>query len=433
MIRKVITLLSLLFVVVCCEKEPNVDVYNFDSIENIRISNLGNYYQPNEPTIAINPSNPLNLIAGANLKYYFYSFDGGKSWDQGELYTSHGALCDPCVKFDNNGIGYYAHLARAEGEHIADRMVVQKSIDGGVSWDDGVGFEKNDKYHDREWMAIDKNSSKYLNNIYVTWTQYDELFTDNTEYNSTILCSTSQDEGINWSKATIVSDNLGDCSDTDMSLQAAKPAIGPNGELYVCWAGDNKIFFDKSIDGGNTFGIDKVVTEQIGGWELSNIPGVKRTDGCPSLVCDVSNSKYRGNIYLLWSDIRNGIENTDVFIKKSTDGGNTWSELKLVNDDNSHRHQFLPSMTIDPITGHLYVVFYDRRETIGYDTDVYVARSKDGGETFTNFRVNKGTFTTQGEFLGDYIDIAAYDNKVYPIWTTTFKGEQLIMTALLIF
>lgn len=415
----------------CSEDNESNDNIPEVTIPNILVSNANGDYPPNEVTISINPKNPLNLVAGSNRKYYYYSFDGGLTWTQAELSTPLGVRGDPCVRFDTEGNTYYSHLAEVEGEILADRMVVQKSTDGGVTWNDGVGFEKNGKQHDREWMSIDHSNSQYKDNIYVTWTQYDEVWNFDPDFKSTILCTHSTDIGVTFNDAVIVSDVLGDCSEGDASLQGAKSTTGPNGEVFICWSGDNKILFDKSLDGGNTFGVDIEITDQIGGWALDNIPGVSRSDGCPSIVCDISNSQYKGHIYVLWSDLRNGDNNTDVFIKKSIDGGNTWSEVKKVNDDESGRHQFFPSMTIDPITGYLYIVFYDRRETIGNTTDVFVAKSTDGGETFKNFKVNNSTLNPVDVFLGDYIDIAAYDGMVFPIWTHADGTLRNVFVALL--
>jgi hypothetical protein len=118
-----------------------------------------------------------------------------------------------------------------------------------------------------------------------------------------------------------------------------------------------------------------------------------------------------------WTDQRHGLDNTDVFISKSTDGGATWSPAKQVNDDITTAQQFFSWMTVDQSTGYLYTVFYDRRGTVGDATDVYVARSTDGGETFSNVKVSESSFTpTSKVFFGDYTNIAAYKGKVYPIW-----------------
>ena len=132
--------------------------------------------------------------------------------------------------------------------------------------------------------------------------------------------------------------------------------------------------FDKSTNGGTTWGTDVFVSSIPGGWDYS-IPGISRANGLPITACDTSQSPFNGNIYINWSDQRNGTGNTDIFLSKSTDGGNTWSAVKKVNDDNTTRHQFFTWMTIDQTTGILYFVFYDKRNTSNNLTDVYMARS----------------------------------------------------------
>jgi hypothetical protein len=174
--------------------------------------------------------------------------------------------------------------------------------------------------------------------------------------------------------------------------------------------------FDKSMNGGLTWGGDVFVSSQPGGWDYL-VPGIYRCNGLPITACDVSNSPYRGNIYVNWTDQRNGLNNTDVFITKSTNGGVTWSPARMVNDDLTQTQQFFSWMTIDQVTGYIHVVFYDRRSSATNATDVFVARSTDGGETFANFKVSQSSFTpTSGVFFGDYTNIAAYNGKVYPIW-----------------
>ena len=50
-------------------------------------------------------------------------------------------------------------------------------------------------------------------------------------------------------------------------------------------------------------------------------------------------------------------------------------------------------------------------------TDVYVAKSVNGGESFENFKVSQSSFTpTASIFFGDYTNIAAFNRKIYPIW-----------------
>jgi hypothetical protein len=201
-----------------------------------------------------------------------------------------------------------------------------------------------------------------------------------------------------------------------LTVEGAVPTVGPNGEIYTAWSGPLGIMFDKSTNGGSTWGNDVFVSTQPGGWDF-DVPGISRSNGFPITACDTSRTFSRGNIYVLWGDQRFGTDNSDFFISKSTNGGQTWSSALKVNNDNTTRHQFFPWLTIDQTTGHLFVVFYDRRNTTGLATDVYMAKSIDGGESFENFKVSQTSFTpTSSIFFGDYTNIAAFNRKIYPIW-----------------
>ena len=386
----------------------------------------------NEPSIALNRTNPNNIVIGANNTYCFSTFDGGNTWIVNKMYSSMGVWGDPSLTFDSNGSLFFAHLS---GEppisgRWGDRIVIQKSTNGGLSWNDGAYTGLNrPKFEDKDWISSDLTSSIYKNNLYVAWTEFDKLFDPNPAYKSRILFSRSTNEGETWSSPIEISDIEGDCLDDDNTTEGAVPAIGPDGEIYIAWAGPQGIVFDRSFDGGITFGDDIFVSDLVGGWgwgyQINGIYG----NGLPQTICDVSNSPYRGTIYILWSDQRNGVINTDIFLKKSTDKGLTWSVIKKVNDDNSGRPQFFPWICIDPITGIIYIVYYDRRNTIGAMTEVYMARSADGGDTFINYLVSESAFETNTQtFIGDYINIIAYNGKIYPVWTRSdLFGRSIIL------
>lgn len=390
--------------------------YVFAQYPNIRVSSVSSN-SPNEVCITINPTNPQNLAGGANLNFYYYSTNGGLSWTQGVLSSSFGVAGDPVLLFDGQGNLYYAHLSNPSGGSWLDRIVVQKSTNGGVSWNNGVGVGLNPpKDQDKQWLAYDMTNSPYRNNLYMSWTEFDTYGSSNPLDSTRILFSRSTNFGDSWSTPIRISDRGGDCVDEDNTVEGAVPAVGPNGEVYLAWSGPLGIVFDKSTDGGVTFGSDVFVTSQPGGWDF-DVSGIYRCNGLPITACDVSNSTYRGTIYVLWSDQRNGINNTDVFLSKSTDGGSTWNSVRRVNNDVGTTHQFFPWLTIDQTTGYLYTAFYDRRNTTGNATDVFLARSTDGGETFENFRVSTSSFTpSSGVFFGDYMGIAAHARNVYPIW-----------------
>ncbi|MEI7727792.1 MAG: T9SS type A sorting domain-containing protein [Bacteroidota bacterium] len=240
------------------------------------------------------------------------------------------------------------------------------------------------------------------------------------------------DGGITWTNAKRINRVAGDCLDQDNIVEGAVPAVGPGGEIYVSWAGPLGLVFTKSTDSGITWPNDNTFIDSIpGGWDFT-IPGISRSNGFPVTCCDLSNGLYRGTIYINWSDQRNGANDTDIWVAKSTDGGLTWSVPIRVNDDPPGRHQFFTWMTIDQSTGFLYCVFYDRRNHTDNKTDVYMAVSRDGGETFHNFMVSETPFTPNVSlFFGDYTNIAACNNVVRPVWTTRSQGVNLcIMTAI---
>ncbi len=387
---------------------------------NVRVSNLLST-SPEEVTIAINPTNPQNLIAGANLRFYYYSTDGGMNWTQNLLPA--GTYGDPCVIFDANGRAYYGHLSdmrnRTPGGDWLDRITVHRSSDGGKTWFDSTWTGLNgSKDQDKEWLAADMTGSPYHNFIYMAWTEFDLYGSPVSTDSTRILLSRTTDGGTTWSTPLKISDHGGDCVDSDNTVEGAVPAIGPNGEVYTAWSGPLGIMFDRSFDGGATFGTDILVSSQPGGWDFG-VPGIYRANGLPITACDVSTSPYRGNVYVLWSDQRNGVNNTDVFIARSTNQGSTWSSPTRVNTDAGTSHQFFPWLTIDQSNGNLYAAFYDRRNYSPTDsmTDVFVARSTNGGQTWTDFQVSQVPFLPRPTiFFGDYMNIAAKDGKVYPIW-----------------
>jgi hypothetical protein len=394
---------------------PGTDGLSFSS--NALVSLPGNF-RPEEVTIAINPKNPLNIVAGSNLDFYYYSFDGGYTWTEGRLWSSLGVWGDPCVIFDAEGNCYYGHLSNPLDGDFIDRIIVQRSSDGGQTWSDGAGIGLNPpKDQDKEWLAADHTDSPFRHTLYAAWTEFDMYGSSDPQDRTRILCSYSVDFGENWSLPFVVSDVTGDCLDSDDTVEGAVPAVGPQGEVYLSWAGPLGIVFDRSLDGGVTFGEDIFVTSMPGGWDF-DIPGIYRCNGFPVTACDNSNSPYRGNVYIMWSDQRNGIDDTDVFFIKSTDGGESWGPIIRVNDDPPGKHQFFPWMTVDPITGHIYVVFYDRRDSNEYSTEVYMAKSSDGGETFKNYKISEYPFRpVSGIFFGDYNNIVARDGIICAIWT----------------
>ena len=373
-------------------------------------------------------------MPGAVLDHVYYSSDGGKTWKKDKLESTFGVYGDPVIRADYDGNFYFAHLSNPTGkawqdEEFLDRIVVQKSTDNGATWNNGSHTEPNNpKDQDKHWIVIDPRT----NDIYMTWTEFDNYGSKASEDKSRIMFSKSTDGGGSWTTPKAISQFEGDCLDDDDTPEGAVPAVGPNGEVYVCWSYNEKLYFDKSLDGGETWmNVDGVVANQPGGWAIT-IPGIGRCNGMPVTEVDLSNGPNRGTIYVNWSDQLNGEDDTDIWIKKSTDGGVTWSDRKRVNGDASGKQQFFTWMDIDPSTGYIYIVYYDRRAYDGYLTDTYLAYSTDGGESFKEMKISEEPFTPNPlVFFGDYNDISAINGSVRPIWTQLNKGKLSIWTALI--
>jgi len=382
---------------------------------NVRMSTPGN--TPEEMTIAVDPANPTHLAAGANLSYVYRSFTTGASWTEGTMSSTLGVAGDPVTLYDVEGNLYYVHLSSPITGDWLDRMVVQRSGDGGATWTDGAGVGLNPpRDQDKPGIAADGTSSAYRDNLYLAWTEFDTYGSGVPGDSTRILFSRSTDFGTTWSPPLRVNEASGNCLDSDDTVEGAIPAIGPQGQVYLAWSGPGGIWCDRSLDGGVTFGSDVFVATQPGGWDF-DVPGLGRANGLPTTLCDASTSPFRGRVYVMWSDQRAGTGDTDVFVARSSDGGQTWSAPVRVNTDATATHQFFPAAALDPVSGILYVLYYDRHATTGNATDVYLSRSADGGQTFQSVRLSDTSFTPNtGVFFGDYLGITAWNRRVHADW-----------------
>ena len=391
-------------------------------------------YGPEEPSILVHPSDPAKLVAAANINRLYVSSDTGNTWEKIPVSSSHGVYGDPCLVGDKKGNTYFFHLSNPEGTgwaspKLLDRIVCQRSKDFGKTWNDGT-FPAVDhkKDHDKQWLYVDDKSETIL----MSWTEFDKYGSEKVEDRSRILFSSSSDQGESWTEAIAISEKEGDCIDGDHTTEGALPIMDDEGNMYVAWALGENIYLDKSSDGGKTWlEKDLIAAKHFGGWNL-DIPGISRCNGMPILEMDRSNGKYKGTMYINWTDQKNGIDDTDVWLVKSEDGGETWSERIRVNDDGKGNHQFFTWMDVDPITGYIYIVFYDRRNYDDLKTDVFLAYSIDGGNSFSNIKISESPFIpNENVFFGDYNDISAYDGKIRPIWTRLDGNRLSVWTALI--
>jgi hypothetical protein len=422
--------------------------------EVVRVSEV-NANQPAEVSIAINPTNPNNIIGvsfqfagpGGVSNFAYVTTDGGKTWKTvATKNTKAITQGDDVITFDASGAAHHAFIAFAgirvpKPRRAVTGIIVNTTRDGGATWEEPVPaidhINSVTPFEDKPALATDMSTtSKFKNNIYLGWTRFDEYQGDGfkgtePDCKSHIFFTASRDGGKSFAMPFRISDTTGDCLDSDNTLEGAVPAAGPNGEVYIVWAGPKGLYFDKSSDGGVTFGKDKIISDLPGGWEF-DIEGLDRSNGMPITRVDISNSPNRGTLYVNWIDHRNG--DPDVFLMSSKDGGENWSKPLRVNDDpiKNGKAQFLTWMAVDPVDGSVNIIFYDRRDTTGAKTGLTLARSVDGGKTFVNHRVNIEPFECNKEvFFGDYISVDAYGGLVTPFFMHFVEPRKLAVSAAL--
>ncbi len=416
--------ISLLFCMILC------GFFTQAQHKNICISSKSD---PEEVTICIDPLKPNVIVAGANTEHYYYSSDTGRTWKDGSMRSSFGVWGDLCILVDSLGDFYCFHLSKMENGNAYDRLICQKSYDKGSTWTNGTYLGVNSDYsQDKEWAAIDP----VTNYIYVTWTEQKESYSRGSygqKIKTNIMLSVSKDLGHTWSKSMRINEKPGaDFSDWK-SVIGAMPAIGPNHEVYATWVNYDALFFDRSLDSGKTWLEKDILIDSLTYKWSMKVSGMYRCYTFPIIACDASKGKYDGNIYICWADQEKDNSNTEIFLSKSTDNGDTWTKPIKVNSDTTVRHQYMPWITVDQITGNVYIVFYDRRHHSNSKTDVYMATSFDGGETFINTKINKSSFTPNSStFMGDYIGVTAHNNIVRPIWTSMDDHQNMsIWTAII--
>ncbi len=425
------------FLSACCLGLP-LSVFPFwgyAQFKNVKLADESTAgYSPVEPSITINLRNPKNIVAGIAPDRALYSDDMGDSWTEVQLRSPFAVKGDPALVSDSKGNIYFFHLSDPSGkgrqdDAWLDRIVCQRSVDGGKKWNGGVSVGHNPpKDQDKPWPTVHPTKD----NVYVTWTQFDKYGSDDPGCQSNILFSKADNEGKKFSKPRMLNRDPGDCLDKDNTAEGAVPAVATDGRIFVAWSKGGVIFFDRSYDGGDTWlRNDLPIAEQAGGWDM-NIPGLSRCNGLPVLVIDNSKTSFRNNLYLLWADQKNGENDTDIWFMSSSNGGEQWTEPRRVNNDKGGKHQFLPWIAVDNTSGYIYIIYYDRRAYDDLQTDVYLAYSKDAGLTFTEMKISESSFVpTETKFFGDYTNIAAHRGLITPIWTRMDDSKTSVWTALI--
>ncbi|BCG04605.1 neuraminidase (plasmid) [Paraburkholderia sp. PGU19] len=434
--------------------------------ENVQVNpTIDRYFlknKQNEPALAQNPTNPLNLVVGANDSYaepectdstpsrcslslttsisgFYTSFDAGRTWSFGGLLDLSGfgeyAYGDPSLAFDRQGNAYYATLAfpynSPPGAAPSD-LFVARSTDGGSTFT-SVAKASGDAqgiFDDKDSIAVGPDpTNPSQDNIYVAWTK----LSGGGSHPNQILFARSTDGGATWAKPLHLSS-----ADTTANTfrTGAATKVGPDGTVYVIWLdtkGTPGIFMTTSRDGGNTFlPPGKIITVAAVNDDSLPLSGTSfRQTGrlFPSLTIGPN-----GTLYVVWCSHTNN--HADVWATRSTDGGMTWSTpVSAGHLDN--QSAFFASVAADPKNKDKVSVIFQAMDDVSPNTapgagvvhyDSFFTQSTDGGATFgaplriSTMRSDPDGSSLNGlqqQFVGDYITAVSdsQGGRVFAVWT----------------
>jgi hypothetical protein len=152
-----------------------------------------------------------------------------------------------------------------------------------------------------------------------------------------------------------------------------------NETIYVVWAdtrnGSGDQWFEREIFKGDIY-----FTKSVDG-DNTFSPNVQVNDdtGTAAQCCASLAVGADGRIYVVWRDARNG--HSDIYFARSDDGGATFSPNVQVNDDTGTDNQEHPSIALAP-NGTIYIAWQDRRNLDTEGAHIYLAKSTDGGLSF---------------------------------------------------
>jgi hypothetical protein len=465
---------------------PNVDMINNDTVVEAG-SQTGCQSAQNETTIATNPFNPLNLVAGTNdyrifntredrndgSGWAYTTFDGGKTWLNVQLphltfqTGATGALSDmdsagdPAIAFGPLNTVYYANIAfsRFNG---GSAVTLSVSHDGGRTFGepsivalDGVDASGNPVdtpiFNDKEWVGADPLTGT----VYVSWTRFND-----TE--SPIMVRRSTDFGRTFAPAVQVSPDTTNFNGGITSFSSGSiPQVGNDGTLYIAYESavcatldctspndHDAVIVATSKNHGQTFknaevslDFDFPPNEDVG---RSTLTGLNfRINSFPQMAYD----RLTGKLWITWADDRNGQydgftsikTNGDNFVVSSSDGKHWTAPIKVGTADDEVYG------AIAAVGGRVAVTSYTRHyDPTGINLDYVMwtgwgngvgsapiqrvtTASENPNVQFVGVGLESGD-TLQGEFIGDYSAVAmGLDFKVHPCWTD-FRGNPALNT-----
>jgi hypothetical protein len=313
-------------------------------------------------------------------------------------------ISDPSVTYDAKHDVWMIVGLVLDSIPSAHGLVVNRSLDGGLTWQNPVNANINQGFYDKQWMTCDNwPASPFYGNCYIEWAG-----------NTGISMTRSTDGGLTWNQSQTPSSGG----------NGGQPLVQPSGKVVVPYAG-NGIQTIVSTNGGSSF---------TGPFTIATVSTHGPAGGIRAPLLPSAEINGAGKIYVVWPDcrFRTGCAENDIVMTTSADGS-TWSTVARIPIDptTSTVDHFIPGIGADPATSgattHLGLTYYFYPQTncnsstcklqIGY------VSSTDDGTTWSAVTVvgqpMKLTWlpsTTLGYMVGDYISTSFGSNgKAYPV------------------
>jgi hypothetical protein len=386
-----------------------------------------------EPSIAVNPARPDNLLGAAQLISgpgpraigTYASFDGGRTWqDNGPLPFPPGANTgyDVTVAFDAAGHGFVAAMATPESQDGTSRtertVTVWRTDDGGRSFDPPV-VALGHQFVDHPWLAIDQASGT----LYLAWM---------AQEGKTVEFTRSTDGGATFDAPRVVA---------TPPERVSIPVIvaGPDGAVHIAYEAvarmaerggvDARIEVVSSADGGDTFGRPLAIAQVPS--EPTPTPNVYLPTG-PSLATDPS-----GGINLAYVGVRPNGDQLDIMLVHAAGVGQPFDQPVRVSTtpDGDSTAFFQPQVVVDE-TGALAVTAFALKDG-RVDVVLWRAASADGpfdaGRPITSeaFDPAAGMPDTKHGvwWIGDYQGLATAGGTLHALWNDTRTGNLQLFAA----
>lgn len=399
----------------------------------------------NSPAVAINPRDPRSVVIASRLDRpgfgatLSWTADRGRSWSASKMPLPDGAgacpapaeaggVCpyEPDAGFGPDGTLHVAYVSLAGPGNRPEALWLSRSTDGGRTLAPPVEVARGLVHQPR--VAAGRDGA-----VHVTWMQADEEGLLRVIGGSAVMAATSGDGGQRFGAPVRVSDP------GRPRVGGAVPLVDAAGRLLVlytdfrddvrdfenlegpAWERPFALVLSRSSNGGRSFGAG---TEVDGGLH----PGRRFVAFSPPFPSIAAGA---GILYVAWSDARTGDE--DVFLRRSGDGGRTWSPALRVNGnrEGDATSQSQPEVAVGP-GGRVDVLYLDRRrDPAGAMTEAWLATSHDRGATFSHRRVSPAPFDSRlaprpGPHLaadaGSRLGLASLEGGVVAAWADTRRG-----------